>query len=192
MFNDLMGLNLKFRREWINKLPLEIQKLIWLKAKEAFYDNLIILQDVLIELNERDTPQFKLVQYGGPITQNKYFPPIKLVKIEWDILNGMLLLLGIVNDDVPEFFGPKLRGPIQSYDKGDSFGTYIISEIPRFQGNNYLPATNHILLSGSKPHWVYYGDPYNFTKIDKKQTYSEYFVNFKGPDDVGNFLEKHS
>lgn len=70
MFNDLMGLNLKFRREWINKLPLEIQKLIWLKAKEVFYDNLIILQDVLIELNERDTPCFKLVQYGGPITQN--------------------------------------------------------------------------------------------------------------------------
>lgn len=58
-----MGLNLKFRREWLNQLPGEIQKTIWNKSKEAFYDNLIILQNVLIELNEKDIVVLELVQY---------------------------------------------------------------------------------------------------------------------------------
>lgn len=68
-----MGLNLKFKRELLSKLPIEIQRIVWSKAKEAFYDNLIILQDVLTELNEKDNPGFELVQYGGLEIQNKFF-----------------------------------------------------------------------------------------------------------------------
>lgn len=50
-FKELMGL--KFRREWLSKLPAKIQRTIRSKAKVAFYDNLIILQDVLTKLNEK-------------------------------------------------------------------------------------------------------------------------------------------
>lgn len=44
------------------------------------------------------------------------------------------------------------------------------------------------MLSRSTPHWLYYGNPYDFTKIDETQTYSEYFVNVKGPDDEWELL----
>lgn len=55
-----------------------------------------------------------------------------MVKLKWDIFtlkhfvgeifhNGMLLFLSIEHDDVPKFFGPKLREMIRSYSKGDSF-----------------------------------------------------------------------
>lgn len=97
----------------------------------------------------------------------------------------MLLLLSIpTREDVPLFFGPKLQAMIRAYARGHAFEAHIISELPRYNGKEVVPATHNILLSFHKPHWLNYTiGPFNLSQLSEPKTYKDYFVNFKGPID---------
>lgn len=84
----------------------------------------------------------------------------------------MLLLLSVdEEEDVPKFFGPKLQELIRGYAKDGPFEAHIISEIPRYHGRKIMPATHHILLSRSRPHWnSYTTGPFQFHRADTNFT----------------------
>lgn len=87
------------------------------------------------------------------------------------------------------FFGAKLQDIIRSYARGHCFEAHILSELPRYCGKSFIPASHHIFLSRHTLNWYNYTTgPFNLKLINQTVTYTEYFINFKGPTDDWELL----
>lgn len=193
-----MNLKLTYEQQWLSQLSIEVQIIISKKANKTFLFDLEITQEIIGDLNEQATLGLEVVQYNGMPPQNNYGPSILLARIDWKLFglkhlvtelfyNDMLLLLSIDEEEVPEFFGPKLQELIRGYAKGGPFEAHIIFEIPRYHGKKIIPATHHILLSKSRSHWNSYTiGPFQLHHAYTNSTH--YFVDFKGPTDDWELL----